>query len=62
MKVYAAGVVCWRVESKQFKVLIVHRGQYDDWGWPKGKQDPGETLPATAVRERQKRKPASRSG
>ncbi len=51
MKVYAAGIVCWRVEKGEFKVLIVHRGQYQDWGWPKGKQDPGETLPVTAVRE-----------
>lgn len=51
MKIYAAGIICWRVEKSQFKVLIVHRGQYDDWGWPKGKQDPGETLPVTAVRE-----------
>lgn len=51
MKIYAAGIVCWRIEQGQLKVLIVHRGQYDDWGWPKGKQDPGETLPVTAVRE-----------
>jgi len=29
----------------------VHRPKYDDWAWPKGKQDPGEHVTATAVRE-----------
>jgi 8-oxo-dGTP diphosphatase len=29
----------------------VHREKYRDWGFPKGKQDPGEELPTTAVRE-----------
>jgi 8-oxo-dGTP diphosphatase len=30
---------------------VIHRARYNDWGWPKGKVDPGETLPETAVRE-----------
>jgi 8-oxo-dGTP diphosphatase len=33
------------------EVLLVHRPKYDDWAWPKGKQEPGEHVTATAVRE-----------
>ena len=51
MTVYAAGAVLWRIEKNQLKVALVHRGRYDDWSWAKGKVDPGETLPQTAVRE-----------
>lgn len=51
MTVYAAGAVLWRIENNQLKVALVHRGRYDDWSWAKGKVDPGETLPETAVRE-----------
>jgi 8-oxo-dGTP diphosphatase len=32
-------------------VLLVHRKKYDDWSLPKGKIEPGEQLPVTAVRE-----------
>ena len=51
MTIYAAGVVCWRVQKNSPEVLIVHREKYQDWSFPKGKQDPGELLPETAVRE-----------
>jgi len=51
MVVYAAGAVLWRIENEQLKVALVHRGRYDDWSWPKGKVDQGETLVETAVRE-----------
>jgi 8-oxo-dGTP pyrophosphatase MutT (NUDIX family)/phosphohistidine phosphatase SixA len=51
MTVYAAGAILWRIEDHQLKVALVHRGRYDDWSWAKGKVDPGETLPQTAVRE-----------
>lgn len=30
---------------------MIHRPTYDDWTFPKGKIDPGETLQQTAVRE-----------
>ena len=33
------------------EVLVVHRPRYDDWSLPKGKNDPGETSQASAVRE-----------
>ena len=46
--VLAAGVVVWRHKQE---VLLVHRPTYDDWSFPKGKLDPGERLPAAAVRE-----------
>jgi 8-oxo-dGTP diphosphatase len=49
--IYAAGVVCWREENGKLVVALVHREKYQDWGFPKGKLDPGETLPITAVRE-----------
>lgn len=33
------------------RVLVVHRPHYDDWSFPKGKRDPGETDEACALRE-----------
>lgn len=51
MTIYAAGVVCWREQQGELEVLLVHREKYKDWSFPKGKQDPGEMLPETAVRE-----------
>lgn len=51
MTVFAAGIVCWRVKNKTLEVALVHRENYNDWGFPKGKQDPGETLSECAVRE-----------
>lgn len=49
--VIAAGAICWREASAGLEVLIIHRPKYDDWSWPKGKQDDGESIPETAVRE-----------
>jgi 8-oxo-(d)GTP phosphatase len=48
--VVAAGAVVVR-GTNGGEVLLVHRPKYDDWAWPKGKQDPGEHVTATAVRE-----------
>lgn len=45
----AAGAVIARRGGRE--VLLVHRPKYDDWSFPKGKQDPGEHVTATAVRE-----------
>ena len=45
--VIAAGAVVVRKGA----VLLVHRPKYDDWSFPKGKQDPGEDDVVTAVRE-----------
>lgn len=49
--VEAAGAVCWRVSHGQLQLLLVHRPRYDDWSWPKGKLEAGETHPEAAVRE-----------
>ncbi|OBH15828.1 NUDIX hydrolase [Mycolicibacter terrae] len=49
--VYAAGAVLWRTRRKTVEVALIHRPRYDDWSLPKGKVDPGETEPVTAVRE-----------
>ena len=51
MTIFAAGAICWRVEKSELQVALIHRARYDDWSWPKGKVDPGECLPETAVRE-----------
>lgn len=48
----AAGAVAWRPgPAGGPEVLLVHRKKYDDWSLPKGKQEPGEPLALTAVRE-----------
>jgi 8-oxo-dGTP pyrophosphatase MutT (NUDIX family)/phosphohistidine phosphatase SixA len=51
MTIYAAGALLWREVAGQLRVAVIHRARYDDWSFPKGKQDPGECLPETAVRE-----------
>jgi 8-oxo-dGTP pyrophosphatase MutT (NUDIX family) len=38
-------------DSKDARVLLVHRPRYDDWSFPKGKLDPGETVEQAALRE-----------
>src|SRR5690625_1391955 len=50
-RVYAAGALVWRTHKRSLQVLLIHRPRYDDWSWPKGKVDPGESMPACAVRE-----------
>ena len=49
--VYAAGAVLWRVVEGRVLTLVIHRTVHGDVTIPKGKVDPGETLPRTAVRE-----------
>ena len=48
----AAGGVAWRPgPDGEPEILLVHRMKYDDWSLPKGKTEPDEPLPVTAVRE-----------
>jgi 8-oxo-dGTP diphosphatase len=58
--IHAAGGIVWRPRRARkrsaggktpVEVLLVHRPSYDDWTFPKGKPDRGESLPVTAVRE-----------
>ncbi|CAN5337988.1 NUDIX hydrolase [Frigoribacterium sp. UYMn621] len=49
--VQAAGAVCWRETPSGIELLVIHRGDRADVSIPKGKVDPGETPPQTAVRE-----------
>src|SRR5690606_5404833 len=49
--VLAAGALVWRERKGRLEVLLIHRPRYDDWSWPKGKLDPGESIPGAAVRE-----------
>ncbi|MFO7572209.1 MAG: NUDIX hydrolase [Gaiellaceae bacterium] len=47
----AAGGVVVREHDGALEVLVVHRPQYEDWTFPKGKVEPGEPDEACAVRE-----------
>jgi 8-oxo-dGTP diphosphatase len=47
-EVFAGGGV---VVDGAGRILLVHRPRYDDWTFPKGKLDPGETLEQCALRE-----------
>lgn len=52
--IFAAGAVLWRTSPDapgEMSVALVHRPKYDDWSFPKGKVDPGETNVDAAVRE-----------
>lgn len=49
--VLAAGALVWRMVEGKIRVLVIYRGDRADVSLPKGKVDPGETLPQTAVRE-----------
>jgi 8-oxo-dGTP diphosphatase len=49
--VTAAGAIPWRVNKDLLEVALIHRPRYDDWSWPKGKIDNGDTIPECAVRE-----------
>lgn len=54
-QILAAGGIVHRMETVDGRSLrqiaVIHRPRYDDWTLPKGKLDPGECLPETAVRE-----------
>lgn len=47
-EIVAAGGI---VINETGQVLLVHRPRYDDWSFPKGKLDAGESIEAAAIRE-----------
>jgi 8-oxo-dGTP diphosphatase len=47
----AGGIVSRRGGDDGIEVLLVHRPRYNDWTFPKGKLEPGETHEEAAVRE-----------
>lgn len=50
-QVVAAGALVEHRSTEGRTVLVVHRPRYDDWSFPKGKLDPGETIEECARRE-----------
>lgn len=50
--ILAAGGIVERRSAEGLKIAVIHRQLYgSEWCLPKGKQDPGETLEQTALRE-----------
>jgi 8-oxo-dGTP pyrophosphatase MutT (NUDIX family) len=47
----AGGLVCRPGPDGAIEVLVVHRPAYDDWSFPKGKLEPGESDEEAALRE-----------
>ncbi|MFC5339118.1 NUDIX hydrolase [Leucobacter denitrificans] len=55
-RIFAAGTIPWRIVTdeagkSQLMVLLIHRTKQRDVSFPKGKLDPGESMPQAAVRE-----------
>jgi 8-oxo-dGTP pyrophosphatase MutT (NUDIX family) len=50
-EVKASGGVVWRRGDRGIEVALVHRPRYDDWSFPKGKLDKGESWEECALRE-----------
>ncbi len=47
----AAGGLVFSTIAGKTRVLIIHRPRYDDWSFPKGKHDDGESDEKAALRE-----------
>jgi 8-oxo-dGTP diphosphatase len=47
----AAGGIVFAEFEREIRVLVIHRPRYDDWSFPKGKHDEGESDDAAALRE-----------
>ena len=49
--IQAAGGLVWREVDGDRQIALVHRARYDDWSFPKGVVEKGETWEAAALRE-----------
>jgi 8-oxo-dGTP pyrophosphatase MutT (NUDIX family) len=49
--VQAAGGLIVRRQQATLEVVVVHRPAHEDWSFPKGKLEPGETFELAALRE-----------
>lgn len=47
----AGGVITRRSATGEPEILVAHRPRYDDWSFPKGKAEPGESDEDCALRE-----------
>jgi 8-oxo-dGTP diphosphatase len=47
----AGGVIVRHAADREPEVLLIHRSRQDDWTFPKGKLEPGESYQACALRE-----------
>lgn len=50
-EIAAGGIILSARDGQEARVLLVHRPKYDDWSFPKGKAEEGESLEETALRE-----------
>lgn len=49
--VIAAGGIVTRTGDCGTEVVVIHRPDHQDWSFPKGKLDPGESIEEAALRE-----------
>ncbi len=49
--VQAAGGLVVRRQNGSLEIVVVHRPDHQDWSFPKGKLEPGETFELAALRE-----------
>ena len=50
-EIMAAGAVLYQVVENEIEIGLIHRPRYDDWSFPKGKIEFGESFLAAARRE-----------
>ena len=50
-EIMAAGAVLYRINQDEIEICLIHRPRYDDWSFPKGKIEFGESFLAAAHRE-----------
>ena len=50
-EIMAAGAVLYRINQDEIEIGLIHRPRYDDWSFPKGKIEFGESFLAAAHRE-----------